>query len=58
MMELRNIHLNCTRGIIYAELYDENGALTFSATLEYILQMIDERGYKVKGVSESPLRMR
>ena len=57
-MELRNIHLNCARGIVYAELYDENGALTFSATLEYILQMIDERGYKVKGVSESPLRMR
>ena len=40
-----------SRELIYAVLRDEKGYLVISATLNYILAAIADRGYDVEGVS-------
>lgn len=58
MMKLKNIH----RGgkgrehLVYAELHDDEG-LVVSATIDYILQVAEERGYEIEGVRNTSRRI-
>lgn len=45
---ITNIHTSDRHpGIIYARLVDENGETCIAATIEYIIEAIQERGYVV-----------
>lgn len=46
-----NEHGRLKANVIYAELQDDNGHTLISATLEYILVAIRERGFNVEGVT-------
>lgn len=46
-----NEHGELRRNTMYACLYDDDGHLVISATLDYILVAIRERGYNVEGVT-------
>lgn len=56
-MRLRNIHMagnehgQLAKDTIYAALVDDEGNVVISATLQYILVAIRERGYQVQGVT-------
>lgn len=56
-MRLINIKLSgnektgLRKDTIYATLVDDGGSIVISATLEYVLTAIRERGYEVEGVT-------
>ena len=56
-MKLTNIRLAgnehglLQQGLLYADLVDDEGIRVISATLDYILEAIRDREYKVDGVS-------
>lgn len=56
-MRITNIHLagnedgHLKPDVIYAELVRDDGSIAISATLEWILTAIRDRGYEVEGVA-------
>jgi hypothetical protein len=48
--ELRNVRID--RGTVYACLYDTQGSLYISATLEYVLVEAQKRGYTIRNLAD------